>query len=56
MQVSNKSNTKTRAVAGIGFHRGGMTPSRSLAGTPVYGRWDEGSWDMIPIDTEGSSS
>ena len=47
---------KTRSVAGIGFFRGGTTPSRSLAGTRCMDRWDEGSWDTIPLDTEGSSS
>lgn len=47
---------KTRAVAGSGFHRGAKTPSRSLAGTQCMNRWDEGSWDMISLDTEGSPS
>lgn len=46
---------KTRSVAGIGFSVG-TTPSRSLAGTRCMDRWDEGSWDTIPLDTEGSSS
>ena len=28
----------------------------SLAGTRCMNRWDEGSWDTIPLDTEGSPS
>ena len=47
---------KTRAVASIGFHHGARPPSRSLAGIRCMDRWDEGSWDTIPLDTEGSSS
>ena len=27
-----------------------MTPSSSLAGTRCMDRWDEGSWDTIPLD------
>ena len=33
-----------------------MTLFWSLAGTQCMNRWDEGSWDMISLGTEGSSS
>jgi len=33
-----------------------MTLLESLAGTQCMNRWDEGSWDTIPLDTEGSPS
>ena len=30
-----------------------MTLFESLAGTQCMSRWDEGSWHMMPLDTEG---
>jgi len=33
-----------------------MTLFESLASTQCMNRWDEGSWDTIPLDTEGSPS
>jgi len=53
---SVRINLQTRAVAGSGTLRGAKTPFESLAGTRCMNRWDEGSWDTIPIDTEGSPS
>ena len=29
---------------------------KELGRHSAYSRWNEGSWDMIPVDTEGSSS
>ena len=30
--------------------------TRAVAGTQCMNRWDEGCWDRIPLDTEGSPS
>ena len=54
-RVSN-NQVKTRAVAGSSPLLGAQTPDESLAGTQCMNRWDEGSWDTIPIGTEGSPS
>ena len=54
-QVS-KIKIQTRAVACSSLLRRAMTLLESLASTRCMSRWDEGSWDTIPLDTEGSPS
>ena len=53
---SENDQIQTRAVAGRSILHRAKTLQESLAGTQCMNRWDEGSWDMIPIDTEGSPS
>ncbi len=52
-KVCNNSS-KNKSCSRYWFSPWGLTPSRSLTGTRCMDRWDEGSWDTIPIDTEGS--
>ena len=54
--LDSNIKTQTRAVACSSSLRRAMTLLESLAGTRCMSRWDEGSWDTIPLDTEGSPS
>ena len=50
------NQTKNKSCSWHRFLPWGMTPFWSLAGTRCMNRWDEGSWDKISLDTEGSPS